>query len=105
MENGGYNELVKISYKDIRNNCRSPEKANLIKSSFNELNREWNDYKNNVNNANGFNRFFACMQMMMFMSVMFIFGPILLLSKLIQIVYPYVIIGYLLYYDLLFSNQ
>eukprot|EP01084_Bolivina_argentea_P246470 412473_1 len=105
MENGGYDELLKISYKDIRSNCRSPAQANLIKNSFDELMQEFEYLKSTIGDANSFGVFYNYMQMMVFICVVFIFGPILLLSKLIQIVYPYVIIGYLLYYDLLFSNQ
>ena len=38
-------------------------------------------------------------------SFTFVFGPILFIAKILQILFPWIIIGYLVYNDLLFTNK
>ena len=105
VKNGQYEALKAVSYKDIRQNCKNSKKANLPATFCSWLIKEERNGRKYIKRNHGFNRFFECIMYMAFLSIFFIFGPILMISKVVQIIYPWIIVGYLVYNDLLFTNE
>ena len=102
----GYDGLNKITYSDMRNNCDNPRAANLFKDILYEINQEWKDNKRRANRDQGCDDWlYHGGKFIMFTVFVYVFLPILLLSKLLQIVYPWIIVGYLSYNGLLFSDK
>ena len=102
----GYHGLKRIGYKDIRAHCEDPMVAGLYGSVAKEVMKELHYAKNHMDDATDcFEKIGYCMQMLGFGSVVFVFLPILLVSKILQIAFPWIIIGYLGYNDLLFNGK
>ena len=105
VEEGSYEALKALSYKDIRHNCKNKKKANLPANFLQWMMKEESDGRKYIKNAHGFNKFFEFVIHIAFVAVFFIFGPILMISKVVQILYPWIILGYLIYNDLLITNE
>ena len=105
MESGGYQAIHTITYGDIRKNCMCPRDANPILSFAGELWTFFVGLYDDFKSATRMQIFFSFVNMVSFGLGSFLFGPILLLSKLIQIAYPWIIIGYLEYNRLLFNHN
>ena len=107
MKDGAYEKLYEITFYDIRQHCRYPDRADVIAIVWNSITSEvkWriDDYKGH--HINIMDKLVALGQLSLCVCIVFVFGPIWLLSKLVQIVYPWIIIGYLLKNELLFGDE
>ena len=103
--NGGYVALTKIKYKDMRQNCNHPKDASLFKRIRGIIKKIHKEYHSDLQSGDCIDQFAYLLLYLAILSVLTIFGPILLISKLLQIAYPWIIVGYLAYNDILFSNE
>ena len=104
-DNGQYKALRKVSYKDIRKRCSHPWDAHFFSAILEGLWEEHGDNKTQFEISHGLDKFFSFVQLIGWFATVFIFFPILLLSKVLQVLFPWIIVGYLAYFNLLFTNQ
>ena len=105
IKDGQYQKLSDITYADIRGNCGNTLKANLIKGFLSDLMEEVEYRYDQWKTSTRMTVFFSFGQFTLLSCIVFIFGPIWLLSKLVQIIYPWIIVGYLLKNGLLFEGK
>eukprot|EP01084_Bolivina_argentea_P109400 195557_1 len=90
------NETIhQVSYKDIRDNCSKPRNANIFKSGI----KVYFSLPFTIGHADCENKFIRVYVILM----VYISGPIYLLSRIATILYPYFIIWYIYYYNLWFK--
>eukprot|EP01083_Nonionella_stella_P014134 39776_1 len=99
--------LHKVSYKNIRNHCDNPKSANLISSGLKMYCGAFHQFK--VECIDGFdhsNKFEGVCLILWWIAGMlwiYISFPVYLLSRVVTLLFPYFIIGYLQYYGLWFK--
>ena len=102
----GYEGLKAITYSDLRNNGDNPRVASLFGDVYYQISTTWIEIKDKAcggrDCAEQTLNFFLFIA---FSAFIFWFIPVLLLSKLLQIAYPWIIVGYLAYHRLLFSDE
>ena len=107
LDSEGYEGLKKLTYRDLRKN--GGEDHGIIKSLcilvWNEIVDIHKNYKDKIGRGDYVDKFFDIMQYLVFTTMAFVFVPILLLSKILQIAFPWIIVGYLAYHQLLFTNE
>eukprot|EP01083_Nonionella_stella_P069108 184067_1 len=102
----GYEGLQKITYSDIRQNCNNPKIAELFPSLFEEIMDEWKGMKRDLgSHSDMVDTVGAVIGFFIFTLLFFWVIPVLLLSKILQILYPWIIVIYLTWNNLLFTNQ
>ena len=89
----------------MRQNCNDPENALLFRSIWEIIKKIHREYHSHLWSGDCIDQFAYLLLYLAILSVLAVFGPILLISKLLQIAYPWIIIGYLAYNDILFSNE
>ena len=104
MDNDGFEGVKQISYKEIRQKSYNRRNAALFPYVWEKIKEQHTELIDDIYSIWS-NTFGAIVRYLTFLSLMFVFGPILLLSKIIQIFFPWIIVGYLIYNDLLFSNK
>lgn len=106
LEDGEYEKLNQITFSDLRMHCNEPDHANPFVDIWKDIKKELKTRKRILKRENlVFDILWRFGQLSLYICVVFIFGPIFLLSKLIQISYPWIIIGYLFAEGLLFQDQ
>eukprot|EP01083_Nonionella_stella_P220767 789499_1 len=105
-KDGGYGALTKITYGDIRTHCSNPKVASLLPYLFEELMQEWRGKRLASCDPNNdiIGGFFRCSELINFTSIFFWIIPVLLISKILQIIFPWIIVIYLSWNQLLFSD-
>eukprot|EP01083_Nonionella_stella_P148586 470688_1 len=99
----GYEGLQKITYSDIRQNCNNPKIAELFPSLFEEIMDEWKGMKRDLgSHSDMVDTVGAVIGFFIFTLLFFWVIPVLLLSKILQILYPWIIVIYLTWNNLLF---
>lgn len=102
----GYEGLKQITYSDLRNKCYCPKLANLFPDVYEEISEVWKEVKRDAcTDHNCGEKFINICTFIAFAALLFWFIPVLFLSKLLQIAYPWIIVGYLGYYQLLFAGE
>ena len=100
--------MRKITYKDIRQNCDSPQQRNIGIIMYNQIKATHNYLYGDLVDRDRlpiWNRIQFVSAYAVFLFVLFIFVPLLSISKLVQMLYPWIIVGYLGYNNLLFTNK
>ena len=106
LKDGKYEKLNQIKFSDLRKNCISAAKANPFLDGLSDIWEELDHRQEKVRSERAiFDKIWRFGQLSTFVCAIFIFGPIWLLSKLIQIAYPWIIVGYLSSKGLLFSGD
>ena len=107
IEDNKYEELTKLKLRDLRNNCENPQRANLFPGIWQWLEDTHKElYEDLEKDRNlDFENWMDVGLWVLFLFVIFIFSPIMIVAKLVQIIYPWIIVGYLGYNKLLFTNK
>jgi len=96
--------LHKVTYKDIRDNCDNPEDANIFQSGWklylSALGEMKKEVWDNFNTNDCFEETGSLLAGIALLLIIYISLPIYLLSRIVTILYPYFIVGYLFYYNL-----
>eukprot|EP01083_Nonionella_stella_P233726 823201_1 len=102
-----YAGLQKITYADIRHNCINPKAAAFFADFFGEMMNEIKRSKSKIcdSHRDTFDNFWDFIGFGMAASLLFWVIPVLLLSKIVQILYPWMIVIYLGWNHLLFSES
>eukprot|EP01083_Nonionella_stella_P156659 507573_1 len=100
----GCDGLSKITYADIRKHCVNPHFASLFSYLFDTLLDEWREQRQRLCSGDYIDTFFNCIQFLIASSLLFWVLPVLLLSKILQILFPWIIVIYLSWNQLLFSD-
>ena len=104
-EDQGFDGLKEVTYKDMRDNSVDTEFAALFPYAFTHVKHQWEYYNDKKCRGDYIDTFFNFTEFLIVASLLFVFGPILFISKILQILFPWIIVGYLGYYGLLFSNE
>ena len=101
LKDEGFDGLRNVTYKDISDNTN----AKLFSAFWKNILDEYSDLKNDLGRGNYIDKFMYFWMFIGYIMMIFIFAPILFLSKILQVLFPWIIFGYLVYNNLLFSNQ
>ena len=93
---GGVKRLKMIKYKDIRKRSWNPEAANFIPEFFGGIKKEIIDSYHDVTTSGGCcSGVFDFLYLIVHCSAVFVLVPVFLISKVVQIMYPWIILIYL----------
>ena len=97
-----YTEIMKVRYYDIRENCNRSKNAHLFPKWKEEILATVDDLylAMGYHECLGYNQTKDILQWIAFCIGVFVTGPIYVIGKLVQIFYPWIILSYLIYYDL-----
>eukprot|EP01083_Nonionella_stella_P150505 479576_1 len=105
LDNEGYVGLQKITYANIRHNCGNPQVAALPPDVLSEIIDSFKDVKSNICNGDVMDKFWNFIECITFSSLWFWVIPVLLLSKIVQILFPWIIVVYLVWNNLVLSGS
>ena len=120
LEEEGYEGLRQLTFKDVRKNWKPKkpesyapepsenESCEWIKDICRVMCKQETKYRDKIcqNGCHyGEDMIFNSIQWMFYTSMVFAFVPIWLLSKIVQISFPWIIIGYLIFSGLLVSGE
>ena len=117
LEERGFKGLKQLTFKDMRENWEikkesepKPEEKKRcwwIRDICVELCKNETKYRKKITRygCNWEEIFFNAIEWMLFISMVFVFVPIWLLSKIVQILFPWIIVGYLVFSGLLISGE
>ena len=105
LKEQGHSGLKQVSYKEMRKNSRYGNQASFVRMLWEAAAEETEWFWDKVGNGDYIDKFFNFIQFLLWVSIVFVFGPILALSKILQISFPWIIVGYLVYHALLLSNE
>eukprot|EP01083_Nonionella_stella_P114976 340421_1 len=107
VSTGQYDALKQITYGDIRQNTEFAGKANLPKHVLTAWVKEYNNIKAEASSDDlwALGRFLQWIRLILYVYMLVIVAPIYLVSKVIQIAYPWIILAYLICNNLLFTQQ
>eukprot|EP01083_Nonionella_stella_P233727 823202_1 len=97
--------LQKITYADIRHHCVNPQSAAFFADLFHEMMSEIKRSKSRLCGGDAIDNFWHFIEFGTVASLFFWVVPVLLLSKIVQILYPWIIVIYLGWNHLLFSES
>ena len=103
-------KLMALTYKQIRNSNPKVQSGGngIIRMIWNkmiEISKRKFDKVMWGFNYSFTEFFFEAAEFLIWTSAMFLFGPLLCIGKIIQVMFPYFILGYLVYFDLLIGNE
>eukprot|EP01083_Nonionella_stella_P114975 340418_1 len=107
FDEGHYDAIKQITYRDLRQHAKFAEKANLPKYLMTSMIKECEDTKSEAMESDccTFTRHWLNLWVILESYAFFIVLPIYLVSKVIQIAYPWIILVYLIWNNLLFTEQ
>lgn len=102
-----YEQLTKLTLKDLRNNCADPDNAKLFPGIYKWLKEAHKEIYTQLseNRSDDLDKLWDIGVWIFFIFAIFIFAPIMVLTKLLQMIYPWIIVGYLGHNKLLFTNK
>ena len=103
--------LGTVKYKDIRQNCDDKQRANIISDGWTKYKKLWKTFKKDINefNSSTMTKRFKSMKLVLLDLCLIILGyffiPIYLIGRLLTVVFPYYLVWYVWYYQLVFKLQ
>eukprot|EP01083_Nonionella_stella_P034486 94381_1 len=106
-DEGQYDALAQVTYRDIREHATSPLKANLPKNIWWSLINDFKSIKAEAYSQSicTWSSFWEWQRLLLYVTLFFIFLPIYVMAKIVQIAYPWIIVVYLIWNDMLFTQQ